>query len=125
MPGYFIKERRDLMFKAMTEGQDAVDALLSYLVVTNRCEQDDSGNLNWRREKKSPGWLVPIATGFHSITELGKVNGQRDNETLHRFAEAVVTLGEFIMPYRAKSLDDMLWRYYVDLKNNLYLCQQK
>ena len=125
MPGYFIKERRDLMFADMTEEQDAVDALLNYLVVTNKCEHDDDGNVNWRREKKAPGWLVPIATGFHGITELGKVNGQRDSETPHRFAEAVVTLGEFVMSYRAKSLNEMLWHYHVDLENNLYLCQQK
>ena len=125
MPGYFIKERRDLMLAAMTEGQDAIDALLSHLVVTNSCEQDSGGNVSWRREKKSSGWIVPIATGFHGITELGRVNGQRDKETPHRFAEAVVTLGEFVMPHRAKSIDDMLWHYHVNLENNLYLCQQK
>lgn len=125
MPGYFIRERRDLMLAAMQEGQDALDALLSYLVVANKCEQDDSGDVTWKREKRAPGWLVPIATGFHGITELGKVKGQRDIETPHRFAEAVVTLGEFVMPYRAKRLDDMLWHYHVDLENNLYLCQQK
>lgn len=125
MPGHFIKERRDLMVESMTNGQDAADALLNYLVVTSRCEQDSGDNVSWKREKRAPGWLVPIATGFHGITDLGTVSGQRDNETPHRFAEAVVTLGEFVMPYRAKSIDDMLWHYHVYLENNLYLCQQQ
>lgn len=116
MPGYFIKERRDLMLAAMAEGQDALDALLGYLKIT---KHDDG---SW--SKKESGWLVPIVTGFHGLTELSKVQGQRNNETPHRFAESVVTLGEFVMPYRAKRLDDMLWHYH-DLGNNLYLCQQK
>ena len=122
MPGYFIKERRDLMLDAMREGEDGIDALLNYLVMSDECEQDDNDKIIWK--KKAPGWLVPIAIGFHSITALGKVEGQRDNETPHRFAEAVVTLGEFVMPYRAQTLDEMLWHYRVDLENNLYLCQQ-
>jgi len=42
----------------------------------------------------------------------------------HRFAESVVTLGEFVRPYRIKNIDDMLWHYHADLKNNLYLCKQ-
>ena len=116
MPGYFIKERRKLMRKAMEEGQDALDALLNYLKIT---KHDDG---SWG--KKEAGWLVPIATGFHGITDIDKANGQRDNETPHRFAEALVTLGEFVMPYRAESLDEMLWHYHVDLEKNLYLCQQ-
>lgn len=123
MPGYFIKARRDLMFDAMQEGQDAIDALLSYLVINGTRDQNNDDKVSW--EKKTAGWLVPIATGFHGITDLNKVEGQRDHETLHRFAEAVVTLGEFVMPYRAQSLDEMLWHYRVDLENNMYLCQQK
>jgi len=123
MPGYFIKERRDLMRDAMQKGEDGIDALLNYLVMTGECEQNDNDKVICK--KKAPGWLVPLATGFHGITALNKVRGQRDNETPHRFAEAVVTLGEFVMPYRAKTLDEMLWHYRVDLQNNLYLCQQK
>ena len=42
-----------------------------------------------------------------------------------RFAESLVTLGEFKMPHRFDFIDDMLWRYHYDIENNLYLCQQK
>jgi CRISPR-associated protein Csy2 len=67
---------------------------------------------------------VPIATGFHGITELAQAENQRDPDTPHRFAESIVTLGEFIMPYRINDLDNMLWHYHTDLANNLYLCRQ-
>jgi len=36
----------------------------------------------------------------------------------------VVTLGEFIMPHRIRTLADIMWCYHVDTKKNLYLCQQ-
>ena len=75
--------------------------------------------------KKLLAGLSLLLQVFMASQSLARCRGQRDNETPHRFAESVVTLGEFVMPYRAKSLDDMLWRYYVDLKNNLYLCQQQ
>jgi CRISPR-associated protein Csy2 len=77
----------------------------------------------WKSYRKTTGWIVPIAVGFQGISELGMAKNQRDNKTPHRFAESVVTLGEFIMPYRIKHIDDMLWQYSIDIDNNLYLCQ--
>ncbi|HNN29958.1 MAG TPA: type I-F CRISPR-associated protein Csy2, partial [Agitococcus sp.] len=46
-----------------------------------------------------------------------------DSTTPHRFAESVITLGEFVMPYRISDIDQMLWQYHVDQSQNLYLCQ--
>jgi len=124
MPGYTIIERRELMIEAMEEGKDAIDALLDYLTVKHRCQQDEKGNVQWITNRKTHGWIVPIATGFHGITDLGNALNQRDSDTPHRFAESIVTLGEFVMPYRIQSLDDMFWKYRTDLANNLYLCEQ-
>ena len=124
MPGHVLIERRDLMIEAMEEGQDALDAMLDYLKISHRSEQGQTGNLEWSKQKKTIGWIVPIAIGFHGISDLGKAENQRDRESLHRFAESIVTLGEFKMPYRIKKLDDMLWHYHTDLEKNLYLCQQ-
>jgi CRISPR-associated protein Csy2 len=112
------------MKKAMAEGKDAVDAMLDYLKVTHRCELDDKKKVKWKSNRKEKGWIVPIATGFHGITPLGIAKNQRDPETEHRFAESIVTLGEFVMPYRIEDLDNMLWHYHSDLEKNLYLCQQ-
>ncbi|MBL4712190.1 MAG: type I-F CRISPR-associated protein Csy2 [Gammaproteobacteria bacterium] len=124
MPGYVIIERRELMQDAMQQGQDAIDALLDYLAIHHSCEQDDAGNVSWTSKRQTAGWIVPIATGFHGITELGQAKNQRDLDTVHRFAESIVTLGEFKMPYQIHSLDEILWRYQVDSEKNLYLCQQ-
>ncbi|MEA1972153.1 MAG: type I-F CRISPR-associated protein Csy2 [Candidatus Cloacimonadota bacterium] len=124
MPGYAIIERRKLMENLMKEGKDAIDAMLEFLKVLHRCELDEEKKVEWTSKRKISGWIVPVATGFHGITALSLSENQRDQDTPHRFAESVVTLGEFIMPYRIKNLDDMLWHTYADIENNLYLCQQ-
>lgn len=122
MSGHVLIERRELMIEAMQDGQDAIDALLDYLKVEHRSQLLDKAE--WTAKRKAQGWIVPIATGFHGISELGIAENQRDPDTQHRFAESVVTLGEFVMPYRIKRLDDMLWHNYFDAENNLYLTQQ-
>lgn len=129
MPSYTLIERRDLMIEAMQNGQDALEALLDYLKIQHRSEaiKDDQGNIikgEWTSTRKSKGWLVPIATGFHGISDLGNAENQRDPNTLHRFAESVLTLGEFKMPHKIKTLDELLWRSHYDAENNLYLIQQ-
>jgi CRISPR-associated protein Csy2 len=130
MPGFALIERRELMQHAMGQGQDALDALLDYLTVHHTCTQDDDGNVSWRSQRKTdaeghkPGWIVPIATGFQGISGLGQAKNQRDPEVPHRFAESVVTLGEFRMTHRIKQLDEVLWHYHHEPGSNLYLCQQ-
>lgn len=124
MPSYAIVERRDLMLEAMNGGLDAMDALLEYLSINHTSEQDDNGKVLWTSKRKSAGWIVPIATGFQAISELGKVKNQRDADAPHRFAEAIVTLGEFKMVYKIASLDEILWHYSVDKEHGLYLCEQ-
>ncbi len=129
MPSHLLIERRELMIEAMKEEPDAIKALLDYLTVQHRCEiiTDDKETediIKWTAKRKQTGWIVPIATGFHGISDLGQAINQRDPDTRHRFAESVVTLGEFKMPYRIKNIDDMLWHTNADLENKLYLCQQ-
>ena len=128
MPGYALIERRDLMIAAMQNGTDALDAMIDFLAIHHHCDTDEDGNVTWsssRRtlDNKPAGWIVPIATGFHGISELSEAKNQRDPDTLHRFAESVVTLGEFKMPHRIKFVEDMLWHYHTE--GDLYLCQQK
>ncbi|QFY44833.1 type I-F CRISPR-associated protein Csy2 [Candidatus Methylospira mobilis] len=124
MPGYALIERRDLMIDAMQNGADAIDALLDYLKVAYRSEIADDGTVEWTAKRKSGGWIVPIATGFHGVSEPGRAENQRDPDTPHRFAESLVTLGEFRMPYRIRHLDEILWRSRYDAENHLYLIEQ-
>ena len=132
MPGYVLIERRDLMTASMEEGKDALEALVDHVKVmyqsNKSCEQtDDNGikSISWKGSKKEPGWIVPIAVGFHGISQLGIAENQRDETTEHRFAESIVTLGEFKMPYRVRSLDEMMWEYNVYLEQNLYVCKNQ
>ena len=125
MLGHVLIERRDLVIQSMKEGKDALDSILDYLKVTHSSTQDEDGKVTWTSKRKAQGWLVPIAVGFQGISELGHAKNQRDVNTLHRFAESVLTLGEFVMPYRIESIDQLLWQYHVDLENNLYLCQNQ
>jgi len=124
MPGYAIVERRDLVMEAMDRDLDAMDALLEYVTINHSCEKDDEDKVLWTSKRKTAGWIVPIATGFQGISELGKAKNQRDAEKPHRFAESVVTLGEFKMPYKIASIDEILWHYSVDNEHGLYLCEQ-
>jgi CRISPR-associated protein Csy2 len=129
MPGYALIERRDLMQGAMEGGQDALDSLIDYLAVHNNCEVTldevtQEEKIKWVSKRKVTGWVVPIATGFQGISDLGQAKNQRDEDTPHRFAESVVTLGEFKMPHRINNLDQLFWRYEFEENNDLYLCQQ-
>lgn len=123
MPGHVLIERRDLVQQAMQEQQlDALDAVLAYLKVQHRPERDDNGQITWTAQRQVPGWLVPIAVGFQGISDLGLAKNQRDPHTPHRFAEAILTLGQFVMPYRIDAIDDMLWHYQTTQEPDLYLC---
>jgi len=133
MPGYALVERRDLIQAAMEQGEDAMDAMLDYLSIHHSCIKEDINGeerVSWQRHRKATGpnaqtgWIVPIATGFQAISVQSSALNQRDSEVPHRFAESVVTLGEFKMPYRLHSPDELLWRYHVEPDNNLYLCTQ-
>ena len=123
MLGHVLIERRDLVLTSMQEGKDALDSVLDYLKVTHSSTQDEDGKVIWTSKRKAQGWLVPIAVGFQGISGLGQAKNQRDANTPQRFAESVLTLGEFVMPFRIESIDQLLWQYHIDLENDLYLCQ--
>lgn len=125
MPSYVLMERRELMQEAMANGQDALDALHSFLQIRHTSERIKEGEdkATWHSQRARSGWLVPIATGFHALTEAGVAEQQRDSDTPHRFAESLVTLGEFVMPYRLDNLAALMWRYRHD--GDFYTCTQQ
>lgn len=122
MPGYVLVERRQLLKQKQEElnQQDTLQAMLDLLALHYEYDDEqDSWHLQPRKEK---GWLVPIVTGFKGLTPLGYVANQRDANTLHRFAEPVLTLGEFKMAHRFDCIDDMMWHYHYDKDKDLYVC---
>jgi len=130
MPGFCLVDRRDLVQESMNQGLDGLDALLEYLKINSSCqktsnETEEKETIEWMQTRQQQGWLVPIAIGFQGITDIAEdiTHSQRDSSSQHRFAESVVSLGEFIMPFRIDNLDNILW-HYADLENDLYLCQQ-
>jgi CRISPR-associated protein Csy2 len=124
MPGFCLVSRQELMKNAMEDGKDAIDAMLDYLKTTTDIEIDKNHKVTKSKPyKKEKGWIVPIAIGYQGISELGQLKNTRDETTPHRFAESVVTLGEFKMPYHFDTLEEMIWRYQSYEGNNLYLCQ--
>ena len=124
MPGFCLVSRQDLMLNSMLEGKDAIDAMLDYLKTTTDVEIDDNHKVTKSKpHKKEKGWIIPIAIGYQGISELGKLKNTRDETTPHRFAESVVTLGEFKMPYHFDNIDEMIWHYQKYQGDDLYLCQ--
>ena len=126
MLGHVLIERRDLMVAEMKQGSDAMDSVLNHLKIMHRSTQDDDGKVTWTSSRKTKGWIVPISVGFQGISTLENAIEQRDPETPHRFAEAVLTLGEFVLAYKVGSdysIEDILWQYQADIDNDLYLCQ--
>jgi CRISPR-associated protein Csy2 len=141
MPSFVLIERKDLMTEAMEQGKDAVDALLDNLAVYHRCtktpiniaenntqvaiDKEQKFKIEWQKpSRNNSGWIVPIAVGYQGISPLGKAKNTRDSSTPHRFAESIITLGEFKMPYRFSSIDDMLWQYNHDAEADLYCYSQ-
>ncbi len=124
MPGFCLVTRQDLMKQSMLEGKDAIDAMLDYLITTSDIHVDENHKITKSKaSKKEQGWIVPIAIGYQGISEIGQLKNARDETTPHRFAESMVTLGEFKMPYHFESIDEMIWRYQEYQGDNLYLCQ--
>lgn len=126
MPGYVLIERSELLQPKENTSEDSLDMLLNNLSIYEYSNtNNENGEITWHAEKKEPGWLVPIAIGFKGISPIDKVENQRDEMTDHCFVESIVTLGEFRMAYRFKSLEDMMWHYEYDAANQLYLCKNE
>jgi CRISPR-associated protein Csy2 len=121
MPGFALLDRHSLIREEVQKGKDAMDALLDYCSIPG---DFDSEVQNPRLPEKS-GWIVPIAVGYQGISELSlQAANTRDPKTPHRFAEAVVSLGEFKMIHRIKDFSEIFWTSKYKEESGLYLCEQ-
>lgn len=121
MPGYALISRTDILEK--NASGDALGDLIAVLSRHNSFnEQDKDGTGRWVASYNKDGWLIPIGVGFRDLTGPIEVPNQRDYNYEHHFVEPVVSIAEFIMPYRLETPNSMLWRYNVDSTNGMYLC---
>ena len=122
MPGYAIIERRDLLVLEMENGKDLCESLFDYLAIHNVCSKDDDGNVEWKSERKTDGWLVPISVGFQGLNQPQKAINQRDENYDHVFGENLITLGEYKMVSSFETTDKLMWRYDYDPNSLLFKC---
>lgn len=126
MPGFAVIERRHLLEQAENGEGDTLDTLLSFLTIHHEAEINKENEVRaWTSKRRETGWLIPLVVGFQGLTRLGKMKTQRDPNVLHRFAEPVITLGEFKMSYRFASVEEMMWHYEYDEDNDLYICKNE
>ena len=126
MPGYVLIERRDILEQEAAGSEDGLDTLLKFLQIHCHADSDaESGRTDWTYERAIPGWIIPISVGFKAISPLMQVSHQRDMTKPHRFAENIVTLGEFKMPYQFDDIDDIMWHYEYDEEQGLYICRNQ
>jgi CRISPR-associated protein Csy2 len=123
MPGYALIERRELMIESMKQGNDALDALLEHLTVIAKPHMNGT-EIEIERSRKEDGWLIPISTGYEAISGTGRAINQRDADTPHRFAESIVTLGEFRKLHRINGINTLLWRCSYDTEKGIYCYNQ-
>ena len=125
MPGYVIIDRSDLLKEPLPEGKDTLDQLLDVLSVRFTPKEHTGADTipQWSPQKQQPGWLVPLAVGFKDISGPMRVRHQRSYDYEHHFAESVVTICEFKMPFHFRDLEEIMWHYQTIPQLGLYLCK--
>ena len=105
MPGYVLVNRINYLNEFMKENKecDKLQALLEHLYLNYDEEKEEFS------KKIKKGWCVPIVVGFKRISEKVDITICRDKGNDHYFAEAVTSLGEFIMPNKL-NINDFLWK---------------
>ena len=125
IPGFALIQRSDLLASHVKEsGKEVVDAFMDFSALKYEATQDGE-EVTWQKvSKPGDGWLVPISLGFRSISPIyqpGKVANLRDSMTPFRFAESVYSIGEWVSPHRAKTIQDIIWKYSVEENTGFYL----
>jgi CRISPR-associated protein Csy2 len=137
MPGFVLQDRSEYLKKQVTETtQDSFSAWLEFIALKAKAEPKLANELeqptektaaNWQYQPKPfSGYLVPLMTGYKSISDdykEGQVEDVRDPKTPARFVEAVHSVGEWLSMHRVVHLSDYIWRY--DQQGVWYLCQQQ
>lgn len=138
LPGFALVDRSYLLAEhfrhCQTQRPDAepIDALLDFSAIKYQADPPEAGivepqQAEWQQvPRPGGGWLVPITTGYCSISQLyppGEVNRSRDSANPFRFVESFYTLGQWISPHRIKKIKDLIWSYHAEAETGWYLCK--
>ncbi|WP_348945669.1 type I-F CRISPR-associated protein Csy2 [Chitinibacter sp. FCG-7] len=135
LPGFALIERSDALQQhhqkrvADNPAAELIDSWLDFAALKYQATADEGeeGKVQWQYlPKPAAGYLVPITTGYHAISPLyanAEVASTRDSETPFRFVESVYSVGQWISPHRAKTLQALFWRY--QLRDEAYLCKNQ
>ncbi|MCX8957823.1 type I-F CRISPR-associated protein Csy2 [Erwinia psidii] len=137
LPGFALLDRSACLsehyqtLKQQNPQAEMIDAWLDFAVVKMSAlavDGDASTSTKtpaeWRYvAKPQPGYLVPIQTGWQSVSPLfpaGEVEKSRDPATPFRFVEAIYGIGEWRSLHRITDLNTLLWCH--DYQDGLYRC---
>lgn len=138
LPGFALVQRSDLLAEHTKQrimqdpNAEPLDAWLDFSALKYQAERpegeiDEQTPADWHYVPKPyGGWLVPITTGYRSISDLyapGEVARTRDSTTPFRFVESVYSIGEWISPHRVTNLTQLVWRYHAEPESGWYLCR--
>lgn len=139
LPGFVLMDRTQYLAEHFAELQshdpnvEMVDAWLDFSTFNMQAypkhsqQEPKSGDpAIWHYvPKPKAGHLVPIMTGYRSISSLyspGKVEKTRDSQVPFCFAESVYSIGEWCGLHRFNDINQIFWRYHFN--EGWYLCKQ-
>lgn len=117
-PGYFIKDRYDLLAEDKAEGIAPLDSVLNSMTVF----KTDAGSQYQRGQK---GWIIPVAVGYQAI-ERPQQRPQARGGHPHVYAEPVTGLAEAVSAKRIANEEKRLtrqaifWTHQYQAENSLY-----
>lgn len=135
LPGFVLVERSDLLeqrHQTLLETNPSstrLDAWLSLSRINWRWQDesiDPETKAQWRHDRQSLGWIVPIPLGYGALTELlpaGSVANARDRATPFRFVESLYGIGQWLSPHRLHALQQLFWYTDSQPQDGLYRCR--
>ncbi len=141
MPSFFLLDcSEDLKKHAITQqknnpNNELLDAWLDFSALKQKASPilkekqkiTAKTKANWEVQSKPiNGWIVPIMTGYKSISDIykaGEVENIRDETVSSCFVEAVHSVGEWKGLYRLQQLSECIWEY--QYKDGWYICKQQ
>ncbi|MGR9012861.1 MAG: type I-F CRISPR-associated protein Csy2 [Gammaproteobacteria bacterium] len=117
-PGYFIKDRYDLLSEDKAQGITPLDSVLNSMT---RFKTDISNQ--YQRSRK--GWIIPVAIGYQAIEQPQQRSQARGGHP-HVYAEPVTGLAEAVSAKRIANEEKRLtrqaifWTHQYQVENSLY-----